>query len=106
MAGFMYILTNKNNTTLYVGATRDIEFRVFQHKIKFFPRSFSARYNLNKLVYYEIFDYKEEAFERESQLKGGSRKKKIDLINSINPGWNDLYGDLMIKLKGFKRFDV
>lgn len=97
-SGYIYILTNKNNTTLYTGVTSTIKLRVFLHKIKYYPTSFSARYNLNKLVYYESFQDIVEAIAREKQIKGGSRKKKEDLINSINPNWHDLYDDLVNEL--------
>ena len=92
--GFAYIMTNKNNTTLYVGVTSDIKPRVIEHKEKIHPKSFTARYNLNKLVYFEYHDLIETAIEREKQLKAGSRKKKIDLINSANPEWRDLWDDI------------
>lgn len=59
-----------------------------------YPKSFTARYNLNKLVYFEFHDWIETAIKREKQLKAGSRKKKIDLINSINPDWRDLWNDI------------
>ncbi len=88
--GFVYIITNKNNTTLYTGATSDIKFRIYQHKTKAFPKSFSARYNLNKLVFYEYHHYIEEAYEREKQIKSWNRKKKLKLINDFNPQWRDL----------------
>jgi putative endonuclease len=92
--GFTYIMTNKNNTTLYVGVCSEIKTRVMEHKEKFYPKSFTARYNLNKLVYFEFHDLIDTAIEREKQLKAGNRKKKIDLINSINPDWRDLWDDL------------
>ncbi len=88
--GFIYILTNKNNTTLYTGVTSDLTSRLMEHIDKKYPHSFSARYNLNKLVYYETFQSIEAAIEREKQIKAGSRTKKIRLIESINPLWNDL----------------
>lgn len=89
--GFIYILTNKNNTTLYIGVTADLEQRIKQHKSKINKKSFSARYNLNKLVYYEAFQMIGDAIGREKQLKGGSRAQKIILIESINPKWEDLF---------------
>ena len=92
--GFIYILTNKNNTTLYIGVTADLEQRIKQHKSKIDKKSFSARYNLNKLVYYEAFQMIGDAIGREKQLKGGSRAQKITLIESINPEWEDLYYNL------------
>ncbi|WP_299214457.1 GIY-YIG nuclease family protein [uncultured Dokdonia sp.] len=89
--GFIYILTNKNNTTLYIGVTAYLKERIIQHKEKVNKRSFTARYNLNKLVYYEAYQMIGDAIAREKQLKGGSRAQKIALIESINPQWNDLF---------------
>ena len=88
---YVYIMTNKLNTVLYVGVTNDLMRRVYEHKSKLDPNSFTAKYNLNKLVYFESTNSVESAISREKQLKSGSRKKKIDLINSVNPDWNDLY---------------
>lgn len=88
--GFIYIITNKNNTTLYVGVTSNLKLRIQQHKQKVYPRSFSARYNLNKLVYYEAFQMIGDAIAREKQLKAGSRAKKIALIVAKNPNWDDV----------------
>ena len=93
--GFIYILTNKNNTTLYVGVTSHIVQRINQHKDKIFPESCSAKYNLNKLVYYEAFQEIGDAIGREKQIKGGSRQKKLDLINSKNLEWKDLYDEIV-----------
>ena len=90
-SGFVYILSNYTNTTLYIGVTSDLHSRIKEHKQKRYPKSFSARYNLNKLVYFEAFLMIEDAIAREKQLKAGSRKKKIDLIVGINPSWDDLY---------------
>ena len=88
--GFIYILTNKNNTTLYVGVTGNIINRIQQHKQKYNRKSFTARYNLDKLVYYEAFQQIGDAIAREKQLKAGSRAKKIALIETDNPNWDDL----------------
>ena len=84
-------MTNKHHTTLYIGVTADLFSRVVEHKEKSNPKSFTARYNLNKLVYHESFSSIEEAIDREKQLKGGSRQKKIDLIKCMNPAWKDLW---------------
>ncbi|MBO3100236.1 GIY-YIG nuclease family protein [Gelidibacter pelagius] len=92
--GFIYILTNKNNTTLYVGVTSAIVIRVKQHKEKYDPKSFTAKYSLDKLVYYEAFQMIGDAIGREKQLKAGSRAKKVALIESINPDWMDLYEEV------------
>ena len=86
---YVYILTNKNNTVLYTGVTSDLECRVWEHKHKIY-KGFTARYNVDKLVYYEIHYDSYEAIAREKQIKAGSRKKKIDLINAQNPEWKDL----------------
>jgi putative endonuclease len=90
LKGFVYILTNKNNSVFYTGVTSNLKERIEQHKRRKHPDSFSARYNLNKLVYFERLNTIGEAIEREKVIKGGSRKKKVDLINSTNPGWSDL----------------
>ena len=92
--GFIYILTNKSDTTLYVGVTSAIVIRVKQHKEKYHPTSFTARYNLDKLVYYEAFQMIGDAIAREKQLKAGSRGKKIALIESMNPEWLDLFEEI------------
>ena len=89
--GFAYIITNYNNTTLYTGVTSDLHERIKQHKQKWYPDSFSAKYNLNKLVYFEASLMIEDAIAREKQIKAGSRAKKVKLIESINPEWDDLY---------------
>ncbi|WP_445721585.1 GIY-YIG nuclease family protein [Flavobacterium sp.] len=93
--GFIYIITNKNNTTLYIGVTSNLIQRIEEHKQNRYQSSFSARYNLDKLVYYEAFQMIGEAIGREKQLKGGSRAAKIQLIESINPNWNDLYDEII-----------
>ena len=93
--GYVYIITNKNNTTLYVGVTSNLELRIKQHKSKFYSNSFSARYNIDKLVYHESFQMIGHAIAREKQLKAGNRKKKIELIESINPNWMDLFDTLL-----------
>ena len=92
--GCLYILTNQSNSTLYVGITSNLYPRIVEHREKKYPRSFTARYNLSKLVYYEPHPSIAEAIAREKQLKGGSRKKKEDLINSLNPEWRDLFDDI------------
>jgi putative endonuclease len=87
---FVYIMTNKTNSVLYTGVTSDLKKRVYEHKDKL-VEGFTKRYNITKLVYYEIFNDPENAIKREKQIKGGSRKKKIDLIESKNKNWDDLY---------------
>ena len=86
----MYIMTNKNNTVLYTGITNDLIKRVYEHQNNIGSK-FTSKYNINKLVYYEIFGDPENAILREKKIKAGSRQKKIDLINSINESWDDLY---------------
>jgi len=93
--GCIYIVTNKNKTTLYVGVTSDLKKRLYEHKNHLFKNSFTARYNLEHLVYYEVFHNIEEAIAREKQIKAESRKKKEDLINAVNPEWNDLYEEIL-----------
>lgn len=93
--GFIYIITNKNNTVLYIGVTSNLPQRIEEHKQKRYENSFSARYNLNKLVYYEQFQMIGDAIGREKQLKAGNRATKEKLINSINPTWNDLYDEII-----------
>jgi putative endonuclease len=91
--GSTYIITNKNRSTLYTGATSDLESRVMEHRLKEYPTSFSSKYNVGVLVYYENFDSIEEAIEREKYIKGKSRKWKMTLISRFNPTWRDLYED-------------
>lgn len=92
--GYTYIMTNKNNTIFYTGVTSNLIKRVNEHKGSVFPKSYTSRYNATKLVYFEGFNRIEEAIAREKQIKGGSRKKKIELISSLNPGWMDLFDSL------------
>ena len=87
---YVYIVTNKNNNVLYTGVTNSLSRRVFEHKQKLTP-GFTKKYNLTKLVYYEIFDNVYDAIKREKQIKGGSREDKIVLINKVNRNWKDLY---------------
>ena len=88
--GFVYILTSTNNTTLYVGVTSNLILRIQEHGEKKDKNSFTAKYNLNKLVYYETFQNIGDAIAREKQLKSGNRANKIDLIERENPDWKDL----------------
>lgn len=86
-------MTNKINTVLYTGITGDLIKRAYEHKQKL-VEGFTKKYNINKLVYYEIFDDPENAIAREKQIKAGSRKKKIALIQNKNPEWKDLYNEI------------
>lgn len=87
---YVYIITNKNNTVLYAGVTNNLERRILEHKQKIDPHSFASRYNCNKLVYYEGDGDAGSAIEREKEIKLFKREKKIAMIESTNPGWNDL----------------
>src|SRR5258708_6800643 len=81
---FVYIITNRSGT-LYAGITKDAEIRVWQHENKININSFTAKYNINKLIYYEEYQYIEEAILREKQIKNWSRKKKLALVRTLNP---------------------
>jgi putative endonuclease len=82
-------MSNKNNTVIYIGVTSNLVKRVYQHKTKFY-KGFTARYNCDKLVFYEDFIRVEQAISREKQLKSGNRKRKESLIANMNPNWDDL----------------
>ena len=90
---YIYIMTNKLNTVLYTGVTNDLKRRIYEHKEKL-VKGFTKKYNVTKLVYYEVYDGVDDAISREKRIKGGSRQKKIDLINSVNREWKDLYNEL------------
>ena len=92
--GFVYILANNHNTVLYVGVTSDLIRRVYEHKNKII-QGFTAKYNIDKLVYYEACNDIVVAIEREKQIKKRSRKYKDWLINKFNPNWADLYENLL-----------
>jgi len=86
---YVYILTNKLNSVLYTGVTNDLKKRVYEHKNKMVD-GFSKKYNVSKLVYYEVLNDPESAIIREKQIKDGSRQKKINLIDEMNQEWVDL----------------
>ena len=90
---YVYILTNQNNTVLYTGITNDLKRRVNEHR-EGLADGFTKKYRVHKLVYFEETSEVISAIAREKQIKGGSRKKKIDLIVSVNPEWRDLRNDL------------
>ena len=90
---FVYIMTNKANSVLYTGVTSDLKKRAYEHRSKMME-GFTKKYKITKLVYYELFTEPLQAIAREKQIKGGSRQKKIDLINPKNPDWNDLYEEI------------
>jgi putative endonuclease len=91
---YIYILTNKNNEVLYIGITNNLLQRVYQHKNKLID-GFTAKYNLNKLVYYEIYQYVQDAIQREKQIKKWNRKWKMEQIQKFNPKWKDLYIEML-----------
>jgi len=93
---YIYIVTNKNNTVLYIGVTNNLVRRIHEHKNKLI-KGFTEKYNVDKLVYYEVFDFIELAIKREKQIKGYSRLKKDLLIDQKNPERNELYTNGIIK---------
>jgi len=90
---YIYIMTNKTHCVLYTGVTSDLRKRVYQHKEGSVP-GFTRKYNVKTLVYFDTFDDIRDAIAREKQIKKGSRQKKIDLINAMNPEWRDLSEEL------------
>ena len=86
-------MTNKRNNVLYTGDTSNLQKRVYEHKEKI-VKGFTLKYNIDKLVYYEVHSDSYSAISREKQIKAGSRQKKVDLINGMNKSWKDLYYDL------------
>ncbi len=102
--GFVYIMTNRKNGVLYIGSTSDLVGRVYEHKKKMIPKSFTARYNLDKLVYFEWWPRLENMVVRERQMKEWNRNWKIELIEKMNPDWTDLY-DALLHANGYSSFD-
>jgi putative endonuclease len=90
----VYILASRRNGTLYIGVTSDLLQRVWQHRTGVVP-GFTKRYGCKTLVWYELHSTMPDAIAREKQLKGGSRKRKLDLIETANPDWRDLYEELI-----------
>ena len=90
----VYIMTSKNNTVLYTGVTSAMQKRVWEHKNKFVD-GFTKKYNINKLVYFELTESIESAIAREKQIKNLVRRKKIALIEKENPAWKDLYDEIL-----------
>ncbi len=86
-------MTNKSNTVIYTGVTNDLKRRVYEHKEKLID-GFTKKYNVNKLAYFEFASDINSAIQREKNIKAGSRQKKIDLINSMNKEWKDLFNDI------------
>lgn len=93
--GYIYILTNKVNSVLYIGVTSNLQRRIWEHKNQV-VEGFSKRYKLHKLIYYEVGESIEAAIKREKYLKGKSRKYKEELINSFNAEWKDLYENIKL----------
>lgn len=91
--GYVYILTNKNNTTLYTGVTSELKKRIYEHREKL-VEGFTKKFNLSKLVYYEVSESILTAIEREKQIKNFSRQKKMALVRTENSEWRDLYEEL------------
>ena len=90
---YVYIMTNKINTVLYTGVTSNLKKRIWEHKEKVID-GFTKNYNINKLIFFEIYNDPENAILREKQIKAGPRTKKVELIMGINPEWKDLYDKL------------
>lgn len=90
---YVYLLANKHNNVLYTGVTSELSRRIYEHKNKL-VKGFTQKYNVDQLGYYEVFPTIMDAIDREKQIKGWSRKKKQDLINAVNPKWDDLYQSL------------
>ena len=90
---YVYIMTNKNNSVLYTGVTNDLKRRVYEHREKL-VEGFTRRYNVTKLVCFETCGDIEVAIAREKQIKGWSRRRKVELIDSMNEDWRDLWEDL------------
>ena len=90
MEYYVYILANKNNSTIYIGVTNDLVHRIYEHKNNV-VKGFTQKYNVHKLVYFEQTENIENAIIREKQLKNYSRERKEELINNVNPNWEDLY---------------
>jgi putative endonuclease len=90
---YVYIMTNWNNTVLYTGVTGNLQERIFQHRQKL-SKGFTSKYKIKKLLYYEELADALNAIKREKQIKAGSRKKKLALINTLNPTWKDMFLEL------------
>ena len=95
MTYYVYILSNNLNRTIYTGVTNDLVRRVYEHRMHTDPNSFTSKYDIRKLVYYEETSDVRVALEREKQIKGWTRKKKNELINTMNPQWLDLYESIL-----------
>ena len=92
---YVYILANATNVAIYTGVTRDLARRVYEHRNHLDPNSYTAKYNIHKLVYFEATSDVKAAIEREKQIKSGNRAKKNALVETMNPKWEDLYPGLL-----------
>ena len=92
--GSVYIMTNKLKTTLYIGVTADLYSRIIEHKSHTYKKSFTDRYNCELCIYYEHYPTIQQAIMREKEIKKWRRKKKEDLINTLNSKWEDLWYDI------------
>ena len=91
---YVYLVTNKRNTVIYTGVTNNLIKRIYEHK-RSLGSKFTSKYNVNKLVYYEVFETVLDAITREKQIKAGSREKKMKLITENNPSFKDLYSEII-----------
>ena len=95
MQYYVYILSNSHKNVIYTGVTNDLVRRVYEHKKHLDKTSFTSRYNVEDLVYFEVTTDIDSAIAREKQIKGWNRKRKEKLIETINPNWNDLYSSIL-----------
>jgi putative endonuclease len=95
MRAWVYLTANRPAGVIYTGVTTEIKYRIHSHKTKKYPNAFSAKYNVDKLVYFEEYNSIVTAREREKQIKAGSRATKVKLIETFNPEWKDLYDTLL-----------
>ena len=95
MQYYVYILSNSHKNVIYTGVTNDLVRRVYEHKKHLDKTSFTSRYNVENLVYFEVTTDIDSAIAREKQIKGWNRKRKEKLIETINPNWNDLYSSIL-----------
>lgn len=100
---YVYIMTNKPNGVIYIGITDNIEERVKEHKMKMYPKSFTARYNCDKLVYFEEFDDGEKVIIREKRFKKWKRDWKLKLIEDMNSGWTDISLNWNLNFKKYRK---
>jgi len=97
MGGYVYIACNSNHRTLYVGVTSNLVEQMLKHREHFYANYFTQKYKCGKLVYYKWFDQIEDAFKEKERIKTTNRKKKTELINGMNKGWKDLFGEIKLR---------